>query len=131
MNRAIRGLLDLLYPPKCMLCGRILETAGETVCIRCGTALPECEGTPDHVQYFERCAAPFFYEPPIQDALLRFKFQRRRGYAEQFGRWMAASVRDKLAGTYDLVSWVPCGRRRKRKRGYDQSELLARALALE
>lgn len=131
MNSVFRWVLDLLYPPKCMLCGRILEGSREALCGRCGYNLPEYEGAPRQVLYFTRSAAPFFYEPPIRDAILRFKFQGREAYAAQFGRWMAVSVRDKLDGTYDLISWAPCGKRRKRKRGYDQAELLAKALAKE
>lgn len=41
----------------------------------------------------------------------------------------------KLSGTFfqniDILSWVPVSRLRKLKRGYDQSELLARAIAKE
>lgn len=131
MNPAVRWVLDLFYPPKCMLCGRLLDSSAETLCGRCGFDLPEYEGAPPQVTFFDRCAAPFFYEGPIRDAVLRFKFQGREAYARQFGKWMAVSVRDKLAGTYDLISWVPCGRRRRRKRGFDQAELLAKALAKE
>lgn len=131
MNAALRWLLDLLYPPKCMLCGRLLESAVQPLCGRCGEDLPEYEGAARRVPYFERCAAPFFYEPPIREAILRFKFRGMESYADQFAQWMAVSVRDKLEGTYDLISWVPCSRRRRRKRGFDQAELLAKALAKE
>lgn len=129
MNAALRWVLDLFYPPKCMLCGRIMESSERALCGRCGMELPEYEGAARKLPYFERCAAPFFYEPPIREAILRFKFRGMRAYADQFAQWMAVSVRDKLPGTYDLISWVPCSRRRRQKRGFDQAELLAKALA--
>lgn len=129
MHAALRWLLDTVYPPKCMLCGRLLESSKQSCCGRCWETLPEWEGPPPKVPYFERCAAPFFYAPPIRDALLKFKFQGMRHYSAQLAQWLAVSVRDKLAGTYDLISWVPCGRGRRRRRGFDQAELLAKALA--
>lgn len=131
MNGVLRWMLDLLYPPKCMLCGRLMDSSEQPLCGRCHEALPEYEGAERKLPYFERCAAPFFYEPPIREAILRFKFRGMEAYAAQFARWMAVSVRDKLAGTYDLISWVPCSKRRRRKRGFDQAELLAKALAKE
>ncbi len=131
MNRPLRWLLDLMYPPKCMFCGRLLESSEKTVCGHCWETLPEWDGPAPKVPYFEQCAAPFFYVPPIRDALLKFKFRGMRHYSVQLARWMAVSVRDKLAETYDLISWVPCSKRRRRQRGFDQAELLARALAEE
>ena len=46
------------------------------------------------------------------------------------GGW-PCGVRAELAGQYDFVTWVPCSRRRRWQRGFDQAELLARALARE
>ena len=40
-------------------------------------------------------------------------------------------VKEKLAGKYDVISWVPCSRLRKWTRGFDQAKLLAQALAKE
>ena len=131
MNPLIGYLLDLLYPPKCMLCGRLLESAGQVLCGRCGHQLPEFDGSLRKVPYFEKTVAPFLYEPPIREAILRFKFHGMQAYAGQFAGWMAVWVRDRLEGEYDLISWVPCSRRRRWTRGFDQAELLARALARE
>ena len=44
MKRVISWLLDLLYPPKCVICRRLLA-AGETeICADCLEALPNFEG---------------------------------------------------------------------------------------
>lgn len=131
MSGLIRYVLDLLYPPRCMLCSRFVESSDETVCRRCVDVLPEYDGALRSVPYFEKTVAPFFYEEPIRGAVLRFKFYGMRTYAGQFATWMAVWVRDKLEGKYDLISWVPCSRRRRWSRGFDQAELLAKALAEE
>ncbi|MBP3634125.1 MAG: ComF family protein [Oscillospiraceae bacterium] len=131
MRVLLRWLLDLLYPPKCMLCHRLLESSDQMTCGRCDGALPEQEGAGRTVQFFEAFVTPFYYEGYIKDAIRRLKFRGMQTYAPQFARWMAARVRKELEGKYDLISWVPCSGRRKWTRGYDQSELLARALAKE
>lgn len=131
MNPVMRWLLDLLYPPKCMLCGRLMESSEQSCCGRCGHDLPEYDGSPPKVRFFQSAVAPFFYEGMIRDAILRFKFRGLSGYGEQFVRWMAVWVRDKLEGKYELISWVPCSRARRWTRGFDQAEILAAALGRE
>ena len=123
-------VLDLLYPPKCMLCGELLSDSDETVCRNCRYGdLPEYTGKDRTIPYFEMCTAPFFYEEPISDAIRRMKFHGMQSYVEQFAAWMAVPVRDQMAGKIDLISWVPCSRRRVWTRGFDQAKLLAEALA--
>ena len=67
----------------------------------------------------------------MTDAVRRFKFHGVTAFGEQLGRWLAGTVRNKLDGCYDLISWVPCSRRRVWTRGFDQSKLLAETLAKE
>lgn len=131
MKELLEWFFDLLYPPRCMLCRRLMENSVKPVCGRCSVDLPEFDGPLKKVPYFEKTVAPFFYEEPIRDAVLRFKFRGMQKYAAQFAAWMAIWVRDKLDGEYDLVSWVPCSKRRRWQRGFDQAELLAKALAAE
>lgn len=125
-------LLDLLFPPKCMLCGELLKKEEKTLCRNCANSdLPEFTGRGREVPFFEECVAPFFYEEPISGAVRKMKFHGMQTYVEQFAKWMAVSVRDKLSGRFDVVSWVPCSWQRVWTRGFDQSKLLAVALAKE
>ena len=118
-------LLDLLYPPKCVICGRLLEKSGP-VCARCLEHLPEYDGAAPHVRFTEAGAVSFYYEGDLRTSFLRFKFGGAAQYAATYGAWMAHTIEDKLAGRYDLLTWAPVSRARKRSRGYDQSELLCR-----
>lgn len=131
MNTIAAWLCDLLYPPKCMLCGRLLRDSEAVLCGRCGHELPEWDNAPRRVPGYERCAAAFVYEEPIRGAILRFKFHGMQTYAVQFARWMAVRVRGELRTSFDFVTWTPCSRRRRWSRGFDQAELLAKALARE
>lgn len=131
MNAIAAWLCDLLYPPKCMLCGRLLRDSEAVLCGRCGHELPEWDDAPRRVPGYERCAAAFVYEEPIRGSILRFKFHGMQTYAVQFARWMAVRVRGELRASFDFVTWTPCSRRRRWSRGFDQAELLAKALARE
>lgn len=74
-------LLDLLYPPRCLICHEFLEPGAGTVCGRCMDTLPEFDGADPHVRFAERCAATFFYEEKLRDSFLRYKFGGRDWYA--------------------------------------------------
>ena len=121
-------LLNLLFPPKCPFCRRILVSPG--VCDTCRKELPWTE---EHEAVREgtdslRCAAPLWYEGKVREAILRLKFYGAAATAETLGALMAQCAAEHLSGEFDLVTWVPVSRKRRWKRGYDQAELLARAV---
>ena len=121
-------LLNLLFPPKCPFCRRILDSPG--VCDTCRKELPWTE---EHEAVREgtdslRCAAPLWYEGKVREAILRLKFYGAAATAETLGALMAQCAAEHLSGEFDLVTWVPVSRKRRWKRGYDQAELLARAV---
>ena len=124
-SKLLVWLLDLLYPPRCMLCHRLIEAKSAPVCAKCMEALPEHDGAERHVDGAAHCVVTFFYEGTLRDGFLRYKFEGRQWYARQFGAWL------KLTGKFDLVTWVPVSRKRRRTRGYDQAELLCRETARE
>ena len=130
-SKLLVWLLDLLYPPRCMLCHRLIEAKNAPVCAKCMEALPEHDGAERHVDGAAHCVVTFFYEGTLRDGFLRYKFEGRQWYARQFGAWLAVTVCDKLTGKFDLVTWVPVSRKRRRTRGYDQAELLCRETARE
>ena len=76
MKRVISWLLDLLYPPKCVICGKLLEKQGP-VCPRCLDSLPEYDGAAPQVRFTEAGAGSFYYEGALRESFLRFKFGRR------------------------------------------------------
>lgn len=120
-----KRVLDLLFPPKCPFCGRVREHGG--VCPKCKKALP---WTGEREVRWELsaglwCAAPLWYEDLAREGILRFKFQGKSGAAEALGELIARCAAEQFSGEFDTVTWVPVSRKRLRKRGYDQAELLA------
>lgn len=133
MRGPLGFVLDLLFPPKCVFCGKVLDTGEDGLCARCQRELPwltdgEAELTGE---FFSLCAASLRYQDKVRDSVRRYKFKGRRGYHKLYGRLVAQCVHDHLAGRYDLITWVPLSPQRKKERGYDQAFLLASAAALE
>ena len=44
MSGPVGVLLDLLFPPKCVFCGRLLASGERDFCARCQRELPWLEG---------------------------------------------------------------------------------------
>ncbi len=130
---ASKTLLDLLFPPKCPFCQRMLKTGDELLCPQCQRDLPWTRETQGErrVEFAARCVAPLWYQEDCREAVHRFKFEGVRRYSQPFAVLMTQCAQDRLAGDSDLVTWVPVSRLRRWGRGYDQGELLARGVSRE
>ena len=133
MSGAAAKLLDLLFPPKCVFCGKILPTGAEHLCPACRKGLPWLEGAEGEQkgEFFSLCVSPLEYRGRVRESVRQYKFRGHRGYHKAYGKLVAQCVHDHLAGKYDLITWVPLSEKRKKERGYDQAFLLASAAALE
>ncbi|MCI8477243.1 MAG: ComF family protein [Oscillospiraceae bacterium] len=122
-------LADLLFPPKCVFCGGLLPDGVRDLCPKCQRDLPWCAGQ-EALRFgetFALCVSPLHYRDQVRTSFHRYKFQGQSSYAGPYGRLMARCIQTHLDGQYDLITWVPLSRRRRRARGYDQAMLLAEA----
>lgn len=126
------GILDLLFPPRCAFCRRVLKTREKGMCAGCEKDIPRTKnGGCQSGDFFSDCVSPLFYENEVRESILRFKFHDATQYAEIYGRLLADCVRDNLKGRYDIIGWVPLSANRLKKRGYDQAMMLALSTALK
>ncbi len=132
MSRLLDVLLDLLFPPRCVFCAKLLDTGEHDLCGRCQRELPWLteEQAEQQGEWFSLCVSPLRYQDKVRESIHRYKFDGRRGYYKAYGTLLAQCISDHLTGRYDLITWVPLSRRRRRERGYDQAFLLASAAAL-
>ncbi len=133
MSKLISGLLDILFPPRCVFCHKLLPAGEREICAACPQKLPWTEGNRagQSVEFVSLCVSPLWYQDSVRTSFHRYKFKNRTGYAKTYGRLMADCVREHLGGRYDLITWVPLSVSSLKKRGYDQAMLLAMATALE
>ena len=133
MSRALSVLLDLLFPPKCVFCGKLLRSGEREVCAACGRDLPWLTGAAgeQRCEFVSLAVSPLRYEGAVRESIHRCKFSGRQGYAGAYGKLVAGCVREHLSGRWNLITWVPLSPGRRKERGYDQAFLLASAAALE
>lgn len=131
MSKAKDALLELLFPPKCPFCRRLLAEGEDLLCPECQRELPWTQGKQGErkVEFSAGCIAPLWFQDNCREAVHRFKFDGLSRYSLPFSTLMVQCARDRLSGEFDLVTWVPVSRRRRWARGYDQGELLARGVA--
>ena len=141
-------LLELIFPGRCAVCdsvlawsqkeiceecSRKLEYSDGNVCMKCGKPVkPEeeyCYDCKKKVHYFKQGAALFSYEY-IRTSLYKFKYSGRREYAAFYGRQMAYHMEEKrrLWKPEALIP-VPIHKKKLKKRGYNQAELIAKQLS--
>ncbi len=140
--------LDLLFPRRCPLCGKIADgICGECakklpvvrgpVCFQCGRPLADgdeeyCPDCRAHCMYFTQGRGLYLYNEDLRRSLHGIKYGNRREYLDVFAREMAV----RLGGTIrrwdpQIVIPVPMHPAARRRRGYNQAELLARRLGEE
>jgi len=148
MGRAARAALDLVLPPLCLVCRKPVGEPG-ALCPGCWAAIrfigpPYCDrcGLPfEHPEPLATCGAcladpPAFaharavmrYDDASKKLILRFKNADRVHAAPALAAWIARAGGDVLAGA-ELIVPVPLHWRRLFRRRYNQSALIARALA--
>lgn len=127
----LKKLSGWLFPDKCVLCGKVLEKEETELCHHCRIHAPQCPVSNSKYPYLNSWVALWYYEDMVRGSLLRFKFHGKRHYAETYGRMLAMKLSREERTDFDILTWVPISDRRKRKRGYDQVELIANALAQE
>jgi len=152
MHPLWRGLLDVIYPPRCEACGRLrrelicedcrnaIEFIRPPVCGVCGVpfdpgakAAPLCADCRGHRRMFAMARSAAYYSGPLVEAIWQFKYHCQMALWRPLGRFMAASLESPAAsleaGSVDVVCPVPLHESRERERGFNQSELLAEVVA--
>ena len=120
-------VLDLIFPPKCPFCQRILENPRAPVCPACRPRLPWLEGKAGErrVDFADGCFSPLAYREAVPQAVHRYKFSRVRALGKPFAALTARCLEGHLPQGADLICWAPLSRKRLRERGFDQARLMA------
>ncbi len=128
--RLLDWLLDLIYPPKCVFCGRLLHSGETDLCGKCRHSLPTFDGSVKRGKFYRQCWPVYTYEGAVVESIHRFKFSGMQQYAAAYGRLIAAMLL-RCRVEFDVLTWVPISAKRRRRRGYDQSRLIAKTVAGE
>ncbi len=135
-------IIDLFFPRFCPMCGNRLVGEEEVVCLSCLLYLPRMNTWENpyenemakmfwHRMPIERCGALFYYQGHSFASRLvyQLKYQNHPEVGEFLGRIMSreAQEHDFFEGI-DAIIPIPLTPRRKRQRGYNQSEEIAKGI---
>ena len=145
-GRVTRLALDLIFPPRCVGCGEFETLLCEVCradlkplaegCRRCGrpdmvsTHHGWCRDCVGRRLGFASAGSAFAYEGVAQELVVALKYGGQKKVAEPMAEAAADVFRRCLARPgLPIVTWVPSHPAVTRERGYNQAEVLARALA--
>ena len=133
IKKLINLAADLFFPPRCVFCGCVVSP-GTKVCRKCAQEVVETSA----IRYMNlsvsgeniRCAALYTYRGVVRKSIVDFKFNGHREYADYYAEQLAEQSPKSFPDfRFDAVTSVPISAERKKKRGYNQSEWIARPLA--
>jgi ComF family protein len=141
-----RGI-DYLFPPFCIICDESRRPDDRWLCENCKKALREnhdrrqpcprcgmnrklghCACTRGWEQPFESVYSVFDFDSTVKAVMHQIKYRGMRKFTLYLGALTAGYVPPDVFGAADAVIAVPLYRKRQRRRGYNQSLLLARGL---
>ncbi len=139
----MKSLFRLLFCTRCLICGRRLSAEEDDLCTACRFELPrpwwhaQWDRSPlptlfYELQHVERATALLAHTPGNHSARLihALKYGGRAQLGVRLGRMMAAEWQD--CGFFDGIDAmvpVPLAPKRERRRGYNQSLMIARGIS--
>lgn len=128
MRKLREYLSAIFFPERCPYCDNTVEV-GKPACVKCMSMFPEtCSESYAKGGY--SCVSPFLYTGIFAESVKRFKFNNRPYYAEKLAEQIANCVSKQYGGEkFDYITCVPMHSVQLKKRGYNQSRLLAENIA--
>ena len=147
-----RYAADLMFPPKCIYCGKLLkpetrpficENCMDNIpcehnnCAKCGGKLNMIDGRPVCTtcrtagRYFDASLASADYDGAVREAVAEFKFRYRMYMSASLAYFLADKLKQLGINkeNIDYVTGVPCDIARTKQRGFDSAGLLAKETA--
>jgi ComF family protein len=130
LARAARLLLDAVAPLRCAACDAVCDGPLCAVCVNALDAMPVPR--PRRMRHGIALAG-FEFDERVRAAMHRGKYGGDRSALDALGALTADRLDERGArlrlSVPDALVAVPLGPRRRRQRGYNQSELIARVIA--
>lgn len=139
-----KTVVSAFYPNVCAACGEIIPEGErfcdycfcmlsridvDRLCTKCGVFKKHCI-CKNQVFHFDGITAPYCYSGVARRAMFKFKFRRKEYIGEFFARQMALCVKQSFKDIrFDNVVYVPAEKAKERRRGYNQSRVLAENLS--
>lgn len=130
--KILTRVLDFIFPPVCGLCGKV---ESRYICDKCNKIIESITlnkiDTYNNM-YFSKHLYIFKYEDIIREKIIDYKFNNKVYLYRMFSEMILKNENNiNFLKQYDILIPVPIHRIRKKRRGYNQSELIARNISEE
>lgn len=138
----IENIVNLLYPRVCAGCGEPLLKDEDTVCLKCRYLLPKtgyelCADNPAAQTFYGRvklhavtCNFFFAKHGKVQHIIHQLKYKGNKEAGIFLGQQIGESIKDApLFQGIDYLIPVPLHPKREKKRGYNQSLMIAKGIS--
>lgn len=136
----LRIIKTAFFPKTCAACGRVIDEEAyfcdycnaflsvpikDRLCIKCGCKIKQCQ-CKSRVFYFDGVCSAFYNDNAARKAMYGFKFRHKAEVGTFFAERMALTVKQSFYGIcFDLIVAVPMPYLNEKRRGYNQSNILA------
>ncbi len=123
-QKLFKYISAFFFPCRCPFCGKVI-TPDEICCNQCSPKI-KTNISKHFIGNSWLCTSPFKYTDLPKQAVLRLKFNDCGQIAPLMAEYMTASVKESFSDySFDIVTFVPMHKKRKRKSLYNHSKLLA------
>ena len=138
-------LMELVFPPRCAVCGEVLALRERKgfLCEKCEAHIPfipkdicpHCGGETDQSGFCDFCLKPFAFETAcatfpyetVRHAIHLFKYEGGKKLGEGLGTLMAEYLlkyHEELLVQTDIILSVPLHPKKEKRRGFNQTHIL-------
>ena len=144
LDRLFRRAADFLFPPLCVLCDSVRTPPDSWLCETCKNDLRDnnrrrdpcpvcamnrsrgdCACVAGWRHPFENVHALLDFDPLVQACMHQIKYRGRKRFARYLGGFLSGLLPAGFLNDIDAIMAIPLHPSRQRKRGYNQSHLLA------
>lgn len=134
----IKPLINLFYPKTCYACSTELVNNEFLFCFSCESSIPRAtnnDKSPIKYLFWGKYEVDnvFIYTYYLKGSLIEYSIQQLKYFHQKrIGKWVSMKLKKIVDRNYfDFITCVPMHPVKKRKRGYNQSELIALNLSKE
>ena len=124
-------IADFENKPYCADCEKVLSFNNGNKCLICSEPIDNeakvCDRCQKNKRNFKKAFCPFVYDGVVRNSILAYKDSNRRYLAKSFAKFIAKELTDNKVAI-DVITFVPLTDKKKKKRGFNQAELLAKEL---
>lgn len=125
-----RKILNLFFPNRCPVCGELINV-NDRFCPECTDKLTPYTGS-FRIAGATECFSALVYDKAVKSAVFLLKKGNCGNSAHAFGMYLADVLKNRsIPEKTDFIVPVPMSEQSKRRRGYNQSELIAEAVSAE